>query len=165
MQNKKAYFEELYGTYVKQIFRFVYLRTNNTQIAEDITSDTFLRCWKKIERGEIIDNERALLYVIARGIIIDYYRSKKHTQEVKLAATHENNRYPDVEMIEKIYANQQIAQIYKKLTKIKKEYQEIILMRYIEDLEYSEIAVVLGKKQTAIRVLLHRALTTLKGIL
>src|SRR5438132_13233623 len=98
MQNKKEYFEALYETYVKQIIRFIYLRTNNTQIAEDITSESFLRIWKTIDRGKIIDNERALLYVIARGIIIDYYRSKKHRSEVKLEEIPEEKQYTNDEM-------------------------------------------------------------------
>jgi RNA polymerase sigma-70 factor (ECF subfamily) len=164
MQNKKAYFEELYETYVKQIFRFIYLRTNNTQIADDITSETFLRLWKIIERGKIINNERALLYIIARGIIIDYYRSKKYRNNVKLEEIPEEKQNANDDMIEKLYLRQEAAQIYEKLTKIKKEYQEIILLRFVEDLEFAEIAVILRKKETTVRVLLHRAIKTLKGV-
>lgn len=164
MRDKKAYFEEVYDTYVKQIFRFVYLRVNNTQTAEDITSETFLRFWRKIEQEKYIDNERALLYLIARGIIIDYYRSKKKT-EVKLEEVADEKQFTNDEIIEKIYLNEKITKVYKQLAAIKKEYREIILLRFVEDLEYPEIAQVLGKKETAIRVLLHRAIATLKGIL
>jgi len=165
MQDKKAYFGEVYETYVKQIFRFVFLRVNNTQKAEDITSETFLRFWRKIEQGNYIDNERALLYVIARGIIIDYYRSKKNIREVKLEEVADDKQFTNDEIIEKIYLNEKISKIYKRLATIKKEYREIILLRFVEDLEYAEIASVLGKKEVAIRVLLHRAIATLKGIL
>jgi len=165
MQDKKAYFDEVYETYVKQIFRFVFLRVNNTQTAEDITSETFLRFWRKIEQGKYIDNERALLYVIARGIIIDYYRSKKNIREVKFEEVADDKQFTNDEIIEKIYLNEKISKIYKRLETIKKEYREIILLRFVEDLEYAEIATVLGKKEVAIRVLLHRAIATLKGIL
>lgn len=165
MQDKKAYFEQLYETYVKQIFRFVYLRVNNSQLAEDITSETFLKFWKKVTQGVLIDNQRALLYVIARGIIIDYYRSKKYRSEIKLAEFPEEKQQRDEEMIEKIYIKEQTTRVYQKLTRIKKEYQEIILLRFVEDLDYAEIAAVLGKKESSVRVLLHRAVAALKKML
>jgi RNA polymerase sigma-70 factor, ECF subfamily len=165
MQEKKVYFEKVYDTYVKQIFRFIYLRTNNTQISEDINSETFLRFWKTIERGKIINNERAFLYAIARRIIIDYYRSKKYKVEVHVEEIPEERQYPNDEMVEKLYLDQQINQIYTQLKKIKKEYQEIIILRFVEDLEYDEIAEILGKKDTNIRVLVHRAIDKLKKII
>ena len=59
----------------------------------------------------------------------------------------------------------EIFKINAKLTKLKKEYQEIILLRFIEDLDYAEIAKVLGKKESGVRVLLYRAIQALKEIL
>jgi RNA polymerase sigma-70 factor (ECF subfamily) len=165
MKDKKAYFEKVYDTYTKQIFRFIYLRTNNTQITEDINSETFLRFWKSIEQEIVINNERALLYTIARRIIIDYYRSKKNKDEVQLDESLEDKHYNYNEMIEKLYLDQRIAKVYEKLKKIKKEYQEIIILRFVEDLEYEEIAVILGRKENNIRVLVHRAIDNLKKIL
>ena len=63
---------------------------------------------------------------------------------------------------DKFSMKQELEQVYVKLKEIKKEYQDVLLLHYVEDLKISEIAVVLNKKENTVRVLLHRALKTLK---
>lgn len=163
MQEKKEYFVQIYDTYSTQIFRFVYLKTDNTQLAEDITSETFMRLWRSIQNGKKIKNEKALLYTIARGIVVDHYRSKKYTNETSLFATQmDENAFEENDLVDKIYVKEQISQIFAQLNRIKKEYKEVLLLRFVDDLEYSEIAGVIHKKESTVRVLLHRAIGALK---
>ena len=63
---------------------------------------------------------------------------------------------------DKFSMKQELEQVYVKLKAIKKEYQDVLLLHYVEDLRISEIAVVLNKKENTVRVLLHRSLKTLK---
>lgn len=162
MRDKIAYFETIYDTYATQIFRFIYLRTSHAQLAEDITSETFLRLWKVITKDQKVNNVRALLYVIARGLVVDHYRSKNHGKEVALETVPEQDLSDGNSILEQTQKKSEIEILRGKLSLLRKEYQEIIILRYIEDLEYPEIAGVLKKTEATVRVLLHRAIHALK---
>ncbi|MCK4525285.1 MAG: RNA polymerase sigma factor, partial [Candidatus Andersenbacteria bacterium] len=85
LNGEREAFAEIYDFYVVRIFRFVYLKTSSKETAEDLTSDTFLKCWRYIKqkneagKKEIVKNNKisSFLYKIARNLIIDHYRKKK----------------------------------------------------------------------------------------
>lgn len=164
MESKKLHhqFEDAYRHFAQGIFRFIYFKVSDYELAKDFTADTFIRFWKKLANGIEIQNNKALLYFIAKGITIDYYRKKKNTKTVSLDTIDERLLGVIDTAEDKFSIKQELEQIYIKLKKIKKEYQDVLLLRYVEDLKISEIADVLGKKENAVRVLLHRALRTLK---
>src|SRR3989344_3477543 len=74
--NSKQQFEEIYIKYSDKIYRYVYLNLNDPYLAEDIVSEVFLRLWKKWKTIRL-DFIQALLYKIAKNIIVDYYRKQK----------------------------------------------------------------------------------------
>lgn len=157
----KQSFEEIYEQYAKAIFRFAYIKVSNYDVAQDVMADTFLRFWKIFSSDKPVQNPRALLYVIARGLIIDHFREKnKKTVSIdvideRLFSTIDNTP-------EKLEIKEQVVLVLEKLNEIKKEYCEIIILHYIEELEISEIAAMLKKKENTVRVLLFRALKSLK---
>lgn len=79
------YFGELYDRYVDQIYKFIYLKTYDTHISEDLTSQVFFQALDKIHSFDTTDpnaNFRAWLYRIAYNLVIDYY--KKAPQDIGL---------------------------------------------------------------------------------
>ncbi|MDE1925127.1 MAG: RNA polymerase sigma factor [Patescibacteria group bacterium] len=158
-------FEEIYDAYAKAIFRFIYFRVSQYDIAEDIVQDTFLRFWKILSMGEGVRDTRALLYTIAHGLIVDHYRRQKYRVQIPL----------DIEKIDSelalatddaendAMAREEIEAVLAKLSVIKREYRDALLMRYVEDLSVSEIAEMIGKSENSMRVLIHRALKALKS--
>jgi len=60
------------------IFRFCLVRVSDREQAMDITEETFLRLWKSLLDGKEILNNKAFLFTLARHLIIDWYRKKKH---------------------------------------------------------------------------------------
>jgi len=157
-----------YDKYVKQIYRFILLKVSNTQIAEDLTQDVFLKTWQHLVDQKSLSYFRAFIYRIARNIVIDYYR-QSNRQTLPIDEITENlsaNIQDDLMGQNKdLDISLDVAEVRKFLKKLKLEYQEILILKYIEDLSFEEIAEVLQKDKNNVRVLLHRALNKLKQII
>ncbi len=157
-------FAALYDEYIKRIYRFVYFKVNNATEAEDITSEVFLKAWNYIinNDGAEIKSFSGLLYRIARNSIIDLYRHKATHNETVLEPEQEigdgGKWYAD---LNKQIDNQKIIQAIKKL---KQEYQEVVTLKYVDELQIEEIAEITGKGNIAVRVTLHRAIKKLKDL-
>lgn len=157
----------LYNTYIERIYRFVYFKIGNKEEAEDATNDIFLRTWNYLinnEQQKRVESLSGLLYGIARNTIIDIYRERAKKQMVHMekdeleALEGENSLLHDIEI------KQNTLLVEKHLRALKQEYQEVILLHYIEELSISEIAQMLNKKPLNVRVLLHRAVRKLKTL-
>jgi RNA polymerase sigma-70 factor (ECF subfamily) len=168
-------FLDLYEKYSNDIFRFVYFKVKRRQDAEDLTSKIFLNAWnasgKKDLRGK---KARAFLYAIARNAVIDHYRSLKNRSEIEAdfssdsSSADQEERLPGDVIDEKCDLNSEMdAMINNKilmaeLEELGGEEKEIIILRYINELTYSEISQIIGRTSGNIRVICHRTLKVLK---
>jgi RNA polymerase sigma-70 factor (ECF subfamily) len=155
----------LYDEYVKQIYRFVYFKVGSHEEAEDIASEVFLKAWHYLQEKKEISSFRGLLYRIARNSIIDLYRTRALKPEVALGEEMENSLGDSGEWQKEMDVKLETHKIMGGLKKLKQEYQEIITLRYVEELEITEIADIVGKGQIAVRVTLHRAVKKLQEIM
>lgn len=159
-------FAKLYDLYARRIYRFVFFKVANHEEAEDITSEVFLKAWHYINENKKIDSFSGLLYRLARNCIIDLYRSKSRQKEVSIdnfetpADIHDNGQWTEA-LGNKLEAEKIISA----LQKLKQEYREIVTLRYVDELEISEIAEITGRGKISVRVTLHRGLRKLKDIL
>lgn len=156
-------FAALYDKYVKQIYRFVYFKVRGREEAEDITSEVFLKAWNYLQEQPEVKSFSGLLYRIARNCIIDLYRAKAAKPEHLLSPEFEvgdsGKWYADVTM------KAEAATVVQGLKKLKQEYQEVITLKYVDELDIDEIAEITGKGKIATRVTLHRALKKLKALM
>lgn len=162
-KNDPDAYAELYDLYVKRIYRFVYFKVGATEEAEDITSEVFLKTWNYlIENSEKeVKSFSGLLYRIARNAIIDFYRTRNTTQSVEKIS--EESEWGDSgKWAKDLNAKVDAQNILAAIKKLKQEYQEVLTLRYVDELEMDEIAEITGKGSIAIRVTLHRALKKLK---
>ncbi len=155
-------FAKLYDAYVKQIYRFVFFKVNNREQAEDITADVFLKAWNYLQENKEIKSFSGLLYRMARNAIIDLYRARAGQPDLlgeELEISDDGQWYRS--------AHLKIANdiIIVALQKLKQEYQEVITLRFVEELDIPEIAAIMKKKNIAVRVTLHRALKKLQDVL
>jgi RNA polymerase sigma-70 factor (ECF subfamily) len=157
---------ELYDYYVDRIYRFVYFKVNRREEAEDITAEVFLKTWQYIRTLEKrIDNLNALLFRTARNAIIDFYRSKRR-EDTSLSAADEFKHILAQRDLEREVAVKIDAQgIEACLNQLKDEYREVIILKYIEGFSTSEIATILEKSMSNVRVLLHRGLRRLRELM
>lgn len=161
MENLEKDFSKIYDQFIGRIYRFIFLKVSSQEVAEDLTSETFLRGWKVFGNGEKVENPSALLYKIARNLIIDHYREKSKAQFVSI----HNAPVIDVhqDLAEKAALSSDLEVIKHSLLGLKEDYQNVIIWRYLDDLPLGEVAKMLGRSEEATRVLLHRAIKSLKN--
>ncbi|MDP1689096.1 MAG: RNA polymerase sigma factor [bacterium] len=152
----------LYEYYQPRIYRFIYLKVSNREEAEDLTHQTFLKAWLNLKtytnRGYPFGS---YLYRIARNLVIDFYRTKKETQSIEFVAE-ENIVLASSTAINALETKMATANIRSVLLKLKAEYQEIIILKYVEDMTNREIALALEKSEGAIKLMHNRAMKALK---
>jgi len=160
-------FAKVYDQYLTPIYRFIYFKVNSAQDAEDLTSEVFLKTWNYItETEEEIENLRALLYRIARNLVVDFYRAKSKrdlVQDDQIMEAIPDERQQN--LLSGIDQSIELEIVDVALKKMKDEYREVIVLRYIEELSISEIAKILDKSKGSVRVLLHRAIKVAKELL
>jgi len=157
----KEAFATIYNKYINKIYRFTFYKTSSKEIAEDITSQAFLKLWEIIAQGGQIKTLQAFLYQIARNLIIDHYRSK-HNTEVPLEFETDKQA---IHIDEKIHSKIDNELLRPAVMQLKEEYREVVVLRYIEELSISEIAKIVDKTNGNVRTLTHRALKELRIIL
>jgi RNA polymerase sigma-70 factor (ECF subfamily) len=162
MANLRKTFSEIYEQYIDKIYRFIFLKVNSQEVAQDLTSETFLRTWRKFSQGEgnPIKNPQAFLYQTARHLVIDYYREKGRGVVVSAELSALIDPRQDLE--EKAILRSDLETIRKALAELKEEQQDVIIWHYLDDLPISEVAKILDRTEEATRVLLHRALNSLR---
>jgi RNA polymerase sigma-70 factor, ECF subfamily len=161
MNNNQEDFSKIYDEYIEKIYRFIFIKVNSQEITEDLTSETFLRCWECFNRNKKIDNIQSFLYKIARNLVTDYYRQKGKAQIVSVDNVPIIDEETNLE--EKIQDNSDINTVKSALLNLRDEYQNIVVWHYLDDLSVGEIANMTGKSEGAVRVCLHRALKGLKN--
>jgi RNA polymerase sigma-70 factor, ECF subfamily len=154
-------FAFFYDKYVKSIYRFVYMKVGNKQVAEDITQDVFLKIWQHLVDKKNVKSFQAFIFRIARNTVVDHYRSSK--QELPLDYMPESVEIVE-ESILKADKNMDATILLKEIASLKSEYQEVLLLRYVEDMSIDDMAHVLSKDKNNIRVTIHRAISKLKTI-
>jgi len=160
MANLRKQFGKIYDQYINKIYRFIFLKVNSQEIAEDLTSEVFVRSWDKFRIGEDIQNIQAFLYQVARNLVIDHYRERDENRTILV----EEIWAPDlrVDLEKEAQIDSEMSQARFALSKINEDYADVIVWRYLDQLSTSEIAKILNKSEGAVRVTLHRALKELR---
>lgn len=156
-------FGRLYDMHVDRVYRHVYYRVGNIADAEDLTQQVFIKAWEAISRYKKTASPfLAWLIKISHNLVIDFYRSNKTRTYLDFdIVASEPESGP--EHLAEIHLDQQ--QIRRAILELPGDQQQVVLMRFIEDFSYPEIAASLGKSEGAARVILHRALVRLRKIL
>jgi RNA polymerase sigma-70 factor (ECF subfamily) len=155
----------LYDRYVDTVFRFLYYRVGNRQLAEDLTSETFLRALRRI--GSVTWQGRDLgawLVTIARNLIADHFKSSRSRLEVSTADMRDADQAedgPEGEVLEAL-TNATLMEAVKRLNP---EQQECIVLRFLQGMSVSETAEAMGKNDGAIKALQYRAVRSLGRLL
>jgi len=167
-QGDREAFGGLYDHYASPIYRFVAMKVTVREEAEDILHEVFLSAWQNMPSYE----SRGLpfsswLYRIARNRVIDHYRTKKtllslDNEETGLSETLIAGTISSGELIDIKFNLERVRQALRKLSP---DQQDVLILRFIEELTPAEIAKVLGKREGAIRIIQHRAVQNLKKIL
>ena len=156
-------FGQLYDLYIDRIYRHLYYRVGNADVAEDLAAQVFLNAWRAVGRYRLTGRPFVVwLLSIAHNLLVDYYRAKRESTSIDDVIIPSSDADDPVSLAEKSFASAVMRQAIRKL---KRDQQVVVVMRYIDGMEYPEIAAVLSKSEGAVRVILHRALVALRGIM
>ncbi|MCW2584887.1 MAG: adsA [Frankiales bacterium] len=160
-------FGELYDRYVDQVYRYIAYRVATSQLAEDLTSETFLRALRRI--GSFTWQGRdvgAWFVTIARNLIADHYKSGRYRLELTTDDVTESGAAPVMDGPERaVLEAMQNKVLLEAVKQLNAEQQECIVLRFLQGLSVSETAQVMGKNDGAIKALQYRAIRTLGRIL
>lgn len=156
-------FGYIFDAYFTPIYRYIYLRTGNKELTEDLAQTVFLKIYKSINNYQDIGkNPLAYFFTVARNAITDYYKKKKAIlidKPLENFISLKNEKLSPLHSIEEKEKKELIKFIIKQLNK---NQQEIIILKFIEGLSNKEIAKLIGKKEDAIRQLQCRAIKNLR---
>jgi len=157
---------ELYDRYHEDVFRYIWARVYNQQLAEDLTGDVFIRMVTHLPKYRPSGTPfTAWLYRIARNLVIDHHR--KATNRYEVLSIDEIEQHPEKgESIANQVENQIfVEQVQGAIRTLKPDKQDVIILRFIVGLPSQTVADILGKSVGSIKVTQHRALKELRRIL
>ncbi len=160
MESISQKFSQIYDSYIAKVYRFVLLKVDSSETAEDLCSEVFTRFWHSLNSKQDIKNPQAFIFQIARNMVADHYREKNKIKTVSVDDCPELEDRENLE--EQVFSKSDFEQIKLALSKIKPEYQDVVFCHYIEDMPIREIAEVMDKTEGNIRIMLHRGLKALK---
>lgn len=150
-------FAALYNDNIKKIYDFVYFKTLNKELTEDLTSQIFLKVLKNISQFKS-DNFAAWLYTIARHTIIDYYRSNQVTKNIEDCW----DLADSIDLVDNTHDSLQLEKIREAMKFLSASDRELLIMRLWLDLSFKEIANTLEKKEATVKVSFGRAINRLR---
>jgi RNA polymerase sigma-70 factor (ECF subfamily) len=156
---------ELYDRYQESIFRYIWSRVSNPQLAEDLTGDVFTSVVVNLSKYRYTGAPfKAWLYSIARNLVIDNYRkaSSRNQLPIEKAADLSTDEDGPAQIVENQIFIEHIQTALQELTPYK---QDVLILRFIVGLPLQEVASILGKTTGSIKITQHRALNKLRMIL
>lgn len=160
-------FAGLYDRYVDQVYGFVYNRVRDRDLAEDLTSDVFLRALRSLERftWQGVDIG-AWLVTIARNRVTDHFKSararlERPTDEMA-EPTQDVHRDDDPERA--ALNRDEVAALATAIGSLAEDHRDVLELRFIRGLTVSETAAAMNRTDGAIKALQYRALKALANI-
>ena len=156
-------FADLYDRHVVRIYRHIYYLVGDAREAEDLTAQTFLKAWEAIdrykERGAPIV---AWLLRIAHNLTVSYLRSKRDHSELDEAYVDQTRGGNPEEVLEQTADEKSVRDA---VLLLRDEQRQVIMLRFVEELDYKDVAAMIGKSVPAVRVIQHRALGNLRRLM
>jgi len=150
-EGDKEAFGRIYELYFTPVFRYVYFRLRNRHEAEDLTQTVFVKFYESAaDFAETGKSPLAYFFTIARNVIIDHSRKKKEIVmgDRELEAGAGGIKEDQLKNIERKEISIKVKEAIKRLTD---DQQEIMILKFINDLSNGEIAEILGKSEVAVR--------------
>ena len=165
----QAAFRFLLDTYWANVFNYQLKRTKSENDAEDITIQTFSKAFDKIHTFNDQYVFKTWLIAISKNVHIDLLRKKNASisaetsieQEEKVYLVVDENPTPE----DKIIREQNLAKLLRDIKQLKPKYQEVIQLRYFQELSYKEISKHINEPMNNVKVKLLRAKKLLAAII
>ncbi len=161
----KEAFGHLYDQYFPQIFKYLLVRIDTREDAEDMTETVFIKAWEHLPnfgRKTKKRNFRAWLFRIAHNTVVDHYRTRKQSLPLEsVSQTSSAAGEPDRVTLD----NENSRVIMKAIKQLDEISQNVIVSRFFSDLSHKETALSIGISENNVRVIQYRALKRMRDML
>jgi RNA polymerase sigma-70 factor (ECF subfamily) len=161
----RSAFAQLYDRYVDVVFRYVLFRVGDRELAEDVTSETFLRALRRIESVSYQGRDVGAWFVtIARNLVLDHVKSSRFRLEVATAEVDDTRRVesgPEQQVLFKATRSVLLDSV----RQLGDDQRECIVLRFLQGLSVAETAKVMARNEGAVKALQHRAVRRLAQLL
>ncbi|MFD9941553.1 sigma-70 family RNA polymerase sigma factor [Nonomuraea sp. NPDC050547] len=155
-------FGTLYDRYVDLVYRYIYFRVGSHPLAEDLTSETFLRALRRVADFTWQGRDfGAWLVTIARNLVTDHFKSGRYRLEITTGEVLDvplDGAYIPENAVVTAIINDRVLRAVRDLNP---EQQECVVLRFLHGLSLAETALIMGKKSGAIKALQFRAIRAL----
>lgn len=145
--------EEIYKRYFKDVYLFVYSLSKNQHIAEDITSETFLKAIDSLDSFKGKSDIKVWLFQIAKNSYYSYLRKNKHIEQTEKLPKETDDKNIEKKIIDK----EESMSVHKILHSLSDPYKEVFTLRMFGELSYKEIGEIFGKTDNWACVTFYRA--------
>ena len=161
-------FLSAYDEYADAIFRHCFFRVNDRARAKELSQEVFVRVWEYLQKHaeDEVENMQALLYRVARNLIIDEYRGRrKHGLSLDLLREEDGFDTEDTRAHEGIIRAVEMTEVEHAMEKLPDHVREALVLRYIDDMSVKDIAALTKETENAVSVRLHRGINELRKLL
>jgi RNA polymerase sigma-70 factor, ECF subfamily len=153
-------FAELYDFYLPRLYGFIYRRVQDRCVAEDLTSVTFQRALENVRRPDFRNDAfGGWLYRVASNAVVDHVRRDRRYLSL---SDFDDREEPGDLALDAMSAALDRDQLRTALRELPSNHREVLVLRFYDDLDVTEICEVLGCSRETFAVRLHRALRALR---
>lgn len=145
--------------YLKGLNSYAYFKINDHVMGEELVQETFMKTWVYLVKGGKIDMMKAFLYHVLNNLIVDQYRKHKTSS---LDVLIEKGFEPREDGFDDFFNVLDGKAALTLIAELPLNYQNIMNMRYVQDLSIQEIADITGMTKNTIAVQVHRGISKLK---
>ncbi len=160
-----AEFSALYRAHLRDVYSYAYYRVGNHHDAEDLTTQTFLQAYRHLERAQAESDGRPLrpwLIRIAHNLAANHFRDRSRKPQTPIDDTTMLSALHTTEDL--VEGRDELARILRAVERLPDDRREALIMRFALGMDNREIARALGRSDGATKVLLHRAVKQLEGL-
>ncbi len=173
LKGNEDLFAVLVARYEKPIFNYVYGMVRQRQDAEDLTQEAFVKAFFALKTYKDSFEFSTWMYRIARNVCLDYFRRQKvrsffslntpvgEEEEDELGDFLPSGKDPEEDVLE----GELLEEVSRAVGKLPLKFREVVVLRYVEELSYEDIAQILGVPTGTVKTYLHRAKVKLREIL
>jgi RNA polymerase sigma-70 factor (ECF subfamily) len=156
---KKNEFLYAYDKYAEPIYRHCFFRVYSRARAEELMQDTFMKTWEYIARGGELRNTKAFLYRVANNLVIDESRKRKEASLDEILEE-AGDVFPATTV--KLEDKPMFKEVAQKIYNFEDPDRQILVMRFVDDLDPKDIAEIIGMSANNVSVRLNRAIKVLR---
>lgn len=163
----KTAFATLVGRHSARLTGFCIKMTSDRRAGEDVAQETWLQVWSSRKRYEPSGKFESFLYTIARNRCRNALRSVRRRGRVQSDVELDTEAYSadDPSHLDAILDNERRERVHQAMAKLAPKFREALLLRYSQDLDYAQIATIVGRSESTVRSRVHHGIKKLRATL